>query len=204
MCTCRTAHRGTVSKICARVAISSMLAPEKPHSQHAANAALRTRSRIDRPERLEEPGSRVAPNLASFTVKIPLALVRKRTVSWAAGTASYRYRSGISSVSRASRKDWSQCPSFSSKQSCNRYPLRCTVAWNLFGMADLVNAVVLGTLTGAAGIVFPIVLIPIYAVPRAFLIHSYSLIGLIRKTSSQPKSGELLHYGLVASRTSSQ
>lgn len=84
------------------------------------------------------------------------------------------------------------------------YARRAAIAWNLFGMADLVNAVVLGTLTGAAGIVFPIVLIPIYAVPRAFLIHSYSLIGLVRKTSSQPTSGELLHYGLAASRTSSQ
>ena len=55
------------------------------------------------------------------------------------------------------------------------------VAWNLFGMADLVNAIVLGALTGGggAGLVFPLVLIPIYAVPRAFLIHSYSLFGLI-------------------------
>jgi hypothetical protein len=33
------------------------------------------------------------------------------------------------------------------------------------------------------GIVFPIVLIPTYAVPRSFLIHSYSLVGLLRKTS---------------------
>jgi hypothetical protein len=45
-------------------------------------------------------------------------------------------------------------------------------------MADLVNAGVLGALTGGGGggIVFPIVLIPTYAVPRAFLVHSYSLI----------------------------
>jgi hypothetical protein len=52
-------------------------------------------------------------------------------------------------------------------------------------MADMVNAVVLGALTGGAagGIVFPIVLIPTYAVPRSFLIHSYSLIGLLGKTS---------------------
>jgi hypothetical protein len=42
-------------------------------------------------------------------------------------------------------------------------------------MADLINAVALGTLTGGGGgIVFPIVLIPSYGVPRAFLIHSYS------------------------------
>jgi hypothetical protein len=48
-------------------------------------------------------------------------------------------------------------------------------------MADLVDAVAIGVTTGGPGIVFPIVLIPIYAVPRAFLIHSYSLIGLLHK-----------------------
>ena len=64
-------------------------------------------------------------------------------------------------------------------------------------MADLVNAVVLGTLTngGAGGIVFPLVLIPAYGVPRAFLIHSYSLIGLLRKTSQQPRQAESLNHG---------
>jgi hypothetical protein len=68
------------------------------------------------------------------------------------------------------------------------YARGAAIAWNLFGMADLVNAVTLGALTGGGGggIVFPIVLIPIYAVPRAFLIHSYSLIGLLRKTSRRP------------------
>ena len=68
------------------------------------------------------------------------------------------------------------------------------------GMADLVNAVVLGALTngGAGGIVFPIVLIPVYGVPRVFLIHSYSLIGLLRKTSHQPRQAESLHYGMDA------
>jgi hypothetical protein len=65
------------------------------------------------------------------------------------------------------------------------YARAAAIAWNLFGMADLVNAVAIGWLTGGGGggIVFPIVLIPIYAVPRAFLVHSYSLIGLLRKTS---------------------
>src|SRR5262245_43486681 len=65
------------------------------------------------------------------------------------------------------------------------YARTAAIAWNLFGMADLVNAVLLGALTGGGGggIVFPIVLIPTYAVPRAFLLHSYSLIGLLRKTS---------------------
>jgi hypothetical protein len=40
------------------------------------------------------------------------------------------------------------------------------------------------------------VLIPIYGVPRAFLIHSYSLLGLLRGTSRQPKPSESLHYGI--------
>jgi hypothetical protein len=82
------------------------------------------------------------------------------------------------------------------------YARGAAIAWNFFGMADLVVAVVLGTLTrgGGGGIVFPIVLIPVYAVPRAFLMHSYSLIGLIGKTSRQPKSTESLHYGIDAAR----
>jgi hypothetical protein len=81
------------------------------------------------------------------------------------------------------------------------YARAVAIAWNLFGMADLVNAVTIGTLTGGGGggIVFPIVLIPIYAVPRAFLIHSYSLIGLLRKTSRRPASTDPLHDG--AART---
>jgi hypothetical protein len=80
------------------------------------------------------------------------------------------------------------------------YARGAAIAWNLFGMADLVNAVVLGTLTGGGpgGIVFPIVLIPVYAVPRAFLIHSYSLIGLRRKTSQLPRRAESLDYGTEA------
>jgi hypothetical protein len=78
------------------------------------------------------------------------------------------------------------------------YARTAAIAWNLFGMADLVNAVVLGTLTGGGGggIVFPIVLIPIYAVPRAFLVHSYSLIGVLGKTSRQPAPAESPHYGV--------
>jgi hypothetical protein len=72
------------------------------------------------------------------------------------------------------------------------YARGAAIAWNLFGMADLVNAVTIGALTGggAGGIVFPIVLIPVYAVPRALLVHSYSLIGLARKTSRHPKLAE--------------
>ena len=76
------------------------------------------------------------------------------------------------------------------------------IAWNLFGIVDLVNAVVLGTLTngGAGGIVFPLVLIPAYGVPRSFLIHSYSLIGLLRKTSQQPRRAESTHYEMNSAR----
>ena len=79
------------------------------------------------------------------------------------------------------------------------YARTAAIAWNLFGMADLVNAVVLATLTGAgAGIVFPLVLIPAYGVPRSLLIHSYSLIGLLRETSEQQQRTESLHYGTEA------
>lgn len=69
------------------------------------------------------------------------------------------------------------------------YARPAAIAWNLFGMADLVNAVTLGALTGGGGggIVFPIVLIPVYAVPRALLVHSFSLIGLVRKTARRPE-----------------
>lgn len=81
------------------------------------------------------------------------------------------------------------------------YARTAAIAWNLFGMADLVNAVVLGALTGGGGIVFPIVLIPTYAVPRAFLVHSYSLIGLLRKASRHPAPAESLHYGIKAAPT---
>src|SRR5215467_1522211 len=72
------------------------------------------------------------------------------------------------------------------------------IAWTLFGMADFVTAVVLSRLTngGAGGIVFPLVLIPAYGVPRGFLIHSYSLIGLLRKTSLEPRRTKSLNHGI--------
>jgi hypothetical protein len=81
------------------------------------------------------------------------------------------------------------------------YARGIAIAWTLFGMADLVNAVVLGGLTNrGVGIVFPLVLIPVYGVPRSFLIHTYSLIGLLRKTSRQPRRAESLDYGREAAR----
>ena len=82
------------------------------------------------------------------------------------------------------------------------YARGLAIAWNLFGMADLVNAVVMSGLTngGAGNIVFPLVLIPAYGVPRAFLIHSYSLIGLLRKTSQPARRAESLNYGMGAAR----
>jgi hypothetical protein len=82
------------------------------------------------------------------------------------------------------------------------YARTAAIAWNLFGMADLIDAVTLGTITtgAAGGVVFPIVLIPVFAVPRAFLIHSYSLMGLVRKTSQQPRRAETLQYEIDAAR----
>ncbi|HEV2357054.1 MAG TPA: hypothetical protein VGZ23_05520 [bacterium] len=77
------------------------------------------------------------------------------------------------------------------------YARGAAIAWNLFGVADLVNAFALGALTGG-GIVFPTVLIPVYAVPRELLTHSYSLIGLLRNNSRQPKRTGSLHNGLEA------
>jgi hypothetical protein len=85
------------------------------------------------------------------------------------------------------------------------YARGAAIAWNVFGMADLINAVALGALTGGGGggNIFPIVLIPAYGVPRAFLMHSYSLIGLLRRTSQQPRRAESVHYGMdAAPRTS--
>ncbi|HEY4088218.1 MAG TPA: hypothetical protein VGM43_19935 [Bryobacteraceae bacterium] len=59
-----------------------------------------------------------------------------------------------------------------------------------------VPAVMLGALTGGGGIVFLTVLIPGYGVPRSFLIHSYSLIGLFRRSSHPAKQAEPTRYRL--------
>jgi hypothetical protein len=97
---------------------------------------------------------------------------------------------------RDAADDRTERPGEKKEVAGGNYSRRAAIAWNLFGMADLVNAFVLGALTGGGGggIVFPIVLIPIYAVPRAFLVHSYSLIGLLRQTSPHPVPAESPHY----------
>jgi hypothetical protein len=67
------------------------------------------------------------------------------------------------------------------------YARMAAILWNLFGMADFVNAVTIANIIQAP-IVFPLVMIPVYSVPRAFLLHSYSLIGLLKGTAKQPSS----------------
>jgi hypothetical protein len=64
------------------------------------------------------------------------------------------------------------------------YARMAAILWNLFGMADFANAVTIANIV-QPGIVFPIVMIPVYGVPRGFLIHSYSLIGLLKSTAKQ-------------------
>ena len=78
------------------------------------------------------------------------------------------------------------------------YARGAAIAWNLFGMADLINAVAIGTLTGGGGggIVFPTVLIPVYGVPRGFLIHSYSLMGLLFNSSQPARQTDSIRLGL--------
>jgi hypothetical protein len=66
------------------------------------------------------------------------------------------------------------------------YARLASIAWNLFGMSDLVIAVAIGASIQGPGIAFPAVMILIYAVPRAFLIHSYSMIGLLSRPSKRP------------------
>jgi len=66
-----------------------------------------------------------------------------------------------------------------------RYARTAAILWNLFGMADYINGTIIGYAIQGTGLVFPSVLIPIYAMPRGFLIHSYSLIGLLKGTAKQ-------------------
>jgi hypothetical protein len=53
------------------------------------------------------------------------------------------------------------------------------VAWNIFGVLDLANAITLGVLTGAVSS-YPLVLIPGFVVPLSLLLHSLSLRQLRR------------------------
>ena len=64
-------------------------------------------------------------------------------------------------------------------------------------MADFVNAVTIANIV-QPGIAFPIVMIPVYSVPRAFLIHSYSLIGLLKGTAKQQSSANAVEIAAAA------
>jgi hypothetical protein len=77
------------------------------------------------------------------------------------------------------------------------YARTAAILWNLFGMADFISALTIANIV-QPGIVFPIVMIPAYSVPRGFLIHSYSLIGLLRGTAKQPFSGNAVQIAAAA------
>src|ERR1051326_7896769 len=74
------------------------------------------------------------------------------------------------------------------------YARAAAIAWNLFGVADLVNAVAIGWLTGGGGggIVFPVVLLPFEPSPRAFLPPPSWLTARRQKMS---RSRVSLHWG---------
>ncbi len=71
------------------------------------------------------------------------------------------------------------------------------VLWNIFGILDLAVAVTLGVLlafpqpfqliavatTTEIMTTYPLVLVPVYAVPLAFMLHVFSLRGLLRKNN---------------------
>jgi len=75
---------------------------------------------------------------------------------------------------------------------------RRAVAWNVFGLLDLINAITLGFLTApgptrlivpdAPSIVgtYPYVLIPAFAVPSSILLHALSLRQIRRRASAVP------------------
>jgi hypothetical protein len=64
-------------------------------------------------------------------------------------------------------------------------------------MADHAIAVAIGV-SIQASIVFPMVIIPIYSTPRAFLIHSYCLIGLLRGTATRPSPAKAAEVAAAA------
>jgi hypothetical protein len=83
--------------------------------------------------------------------------------------------------------------SYARNPAANR---RMAAAWNLFGIADLLVAVAMGFLTSPSPLqllaldapnelisAFPLVLIPVYIVPLAILLHVISLMKLWRAAS---------------------
>jgi hypothetical protein len=58
------------------------------------------------------------------------------------------------------------------------------VAWNVLGILDLADAVILGTLVVQGQPPFPIVMIPSFVVPLSLLLHALSLRQLYRGGSS--------------------
>jgi hypothetical protein len=76
------------------------------------------------------------------------------------------------------------------------FPRKTLIAWNIFGMLDLVNAVTLGILASASplGILagdvstrlmgrFPLSLVPTFFVPLFFILHLISLARVRRSAS---------------------
>jgi hypothetical protein len=77
------------------------------------------------------------------------------------------------------------------------YSRTAAILWNLFGMTDFANAVIVANIVQPS-IVFPSVMIPAYSLPRGFLIHSYSLIGLLKGTSKQRSSANAAEIAAAA------
>jgi hypothetical protein len=74
------------------------------------------------------------------------------------------------------------------------------VAWNLFGIADLVFAIAMGALTTPGpvqalafdapnGFAYPLVMIPTFAVPLSLILHGLSLRQLLRRKAHAPSAG---------------
>jgi hypothetical protein len=65
------------------------------------------------------------------------------------------------------------------------------VTWNILGILDLADALLLGFLTGAVG-AYPLVLVPAFAVPLSILLHSLSLRQLRRQARSARDTSTLM------------
>jgi len=88
-----------------------------------------------------------------------------------------------------------------------------TFGWNVFGLLDLVAAVGLGTgyllqalrpgvatEPAAAMTVFPLVLIPTFAVPLGIILHLYTFRALARATSADTRGAAALSPRAAAAR----